>query len=40
LQNNEARETLKTELAEVVAQLGEGGAYRRAADAVMSELKS
>lgn len=38
LQDKEAREALKTELAKVVAQLGEGGAYRRAADAVMSEL--
>jgi lipid-A-disaccharide synthase len=40
LQDKEAREGLKAELAEVVAQLGEGGAYRRAADAVMSELNS
>jgi lipid-A-disaccharide synthase len=40
LQDKEAREALKVELAEVVAQLGEGGAYRRAADAVMSELNS
>ena len=38
LQNKEARDALTAELAAVVVTLGEGGAYRRAADAVMREL--
>jgi lipid-A-disaccharide synthase len=38
LQDKAAREALVADFAEVVATLGEGGAYRRAADAVMAEL--
>ena len=38
LQDQAAREALVADFAEVVATLGEGGAYRRAADAVMAEL--
>lgn len=38
LESKEARDALTARLAEVVATLGEGGAYGRAADAVLSQL--
>ena len=38
LQDDAAREALTKRLAEVVATLGEGGAYRRAAEAVWTQL--
>lgn len=39
LLSSERREALQGELAEVVATLGEGGAYRRAAQSVLNALK-
>jgi lipid-A-disaccharide synthase len=38
LQDNVARDALSARLHEVVAELGEGGAYGRAADAIVTEL--
>ncbi|MBL9115813.1 MAG: lipid-A-disaccharide synthase [Verrucomicrobiaceae bacterium] len=38
LQDDASREQLQKELAETVAMLGEGGAYRRAAEEVLKEL--
>ncbi len=40
LESKDAREALTARLAEVVATLGEGGAYGRAADAVLSQLNA
>lgn len=39
LKDDAARTALTTRLAEVVATLGEGGAYRRAAEAAMNQLR-